>query len=293
VKPTEAVATIQKLADDLSTSFQDRAERIAHLLDKIKEADVLDHLDRAGIIPECFGHDSTEEKLYAKYCDALLGRSLALLGMSTQIIAERADAADVIGKLEDYSLVGDAKAFRLSRTAKNAKDFKIEALNKWRKEADFALLCAPLYQYSTSKSQIYDQAARYNVTLISYTHLAFLIRNKPKDKGSLRKLWELGKALKASKSAAAYWNLVTATVCEIAGAVKAKWEEAAAALYAILPAEGEEQVLHWEREKKRIGTLSHDEAVNELIVALKIDSKIATIRKKTKAKQPKTKKPKL
>jgi hypothetical protein len=37
----------------------------------------------------------------------------------------RADSADVEGATKDYTIVGDAKAFRLSRTAKNQKDFKV------------------------------------------------------------------------------------------------------------------------------------------------------------------------
>jgi type II restriction enzyme len=242
-------------------SFQERAEKIAHLLDGVGEADVLDHLDHTGIIPESFGHDSTEEKLFAKYCDALLGRSLTLLGLKTEVIAERAGSAGVIATAKDYRVVGDAKAFRLSRTAKNQKDFKVEALNTWRKGAEFAILCAPLYQYPTSSSQIFDQAMRYNVTLISYTHLAYLIRNKTKGRGSLRKLWELGKSLTASKSSSAYWNVVNKTVCEITGTTKEQWEEAVQTLRASLPAQAKEQVLFWEREKQRISKLSHEEAV--------------------------------
>ena len=37
------------------------------------------------------------------------------------------------------------------------------------------MLVAPLMQYPTSKSQIYEQAIKRNVTLLSYTHLHFLL----------------------------------------------------------------------------------------------------------------------
>src|SRR6266702_7187037 len=164
--------------DDLS--FKDRSERIKQALESAPSLDLLQHLDHAGVIPERFDHDSSEEKLFAKYCDYLLALSWSLLGIQSQAILERTDAADVIGHEGTYKVVGDAKAFRLSRTAKNQKDFKVEALDKWRKGAEFACLVCPLYQYPGHTSHIYLQASTYNVTLLSYTHFAFLLRHKPK-----------------------------------------------------------------------------------------------------------------
>jgi type II restriction enzyme len=70
-----------------------------------------------GIIPEQFSHDSTEEKLWAKFCDILFSHVLNMLGIETQVIRSRGDSADILGKTNDYSIVGDAKAFRLSRRA--------------------------------------------------------------------------------------------------------------------------------------------------------------------------------
>lgn len=42
---------------------------------------VLDHLRLCGDIPESYGHDSSEEKLYSKYTDALLSESYKVLGL--------------------------------------------------------------------------------------------------------------------------------------------------------------------------------------------------------------------
>jgi hypothetical protein len=117
------------------------------------------------------------------------------------------------------------------------------------------------------------------VTLISYTHLAYLIRNKPKDKDALRQLWESGKAIAATKDAATYWSIVNKTVGQITGTKRETWQQAEQDLLAILPTQAEEQVLYWEREKARISKLPHDQAVKELIKALKIDRKITTIRR--------------
>ncbi len=76
-----------------------------------------------GIIPERFDHDSSEEKLWAKYCDILLAHTWTHLAIPAEVLRARGDSADVFGRTSAYTVVGDAKAFRLSRTAKNQKDF--------------------------------------------------------------------------------------------------------------------------------------------------------------------------
>lgn len=85
-------------------------------------------------------------------------------------MVERGDAADVFAEssIYGYTLVADAKAFRMSRTAKNQKDFKVNALSGWRNDSDFAVLCAPIFQYPKKKSQIYHQALTNNVCLLGW-----------------------------------------------------------------------------------------------------------------------------
>jgi len=89
---------------------------------------LFDHLRVCGAMPELYGHDSSEEKLYSKYTDAVISESLTAIGLKSAVITARADAADVQARGGGYSLVADAKAFRLSRTAKNQKDFKVQAM---------------------------------------------------------------------------------------------------------------------------------------------------------------------
>jgi len=281
MKFDKVTSKIESLCENTGLNFVKRAELVAHSLESCSDRELLEHLDNAGIIPECFDHDSTEEKLFAKYCDALLARALNALGMKASTILERSDAADVVADLEGYKLVGDAKAFRLSRTAKNQKDFKVEALDKWRKGADYACLVSPLYQFPNSSSQIYLQASVYNVTLLSYTHLAFLIRSKPNPE-NLKSLWEVAKSVPATKDARAYWKAVEMTVLDIAGKSAADWNKAVDGVSARLPKQAGEQIAFWETEKTRIGQLSHAAAKAALLKALKIDSKIAVIRKNFK-----------
>lgn len=96
---------------------QDSAKIVEELACEIQAEGVtalLDHLHLCGAIPEHYGHDSSEEKLYSKYTDALLSAAFQYIGMESSVLAERADAADVEASNGNYSLVADAKVFRLS-----------------------------------------------------------------------------------------------------------------------------------------------------------------------------------
>jgi len=276
-------ALIQSICYEGDYTFQVRVdflhERLADILERSR---IEEHLLEAGVVPEQFKHDSTEEKLYAKYCDMIFAEALSRLGIRSRVIKERSGAADVLGQVEArYSLVGDAKSFRLSRTAKNQKDFKVEALNEWRSSAsaDYACLVAPLYQYPTTHSQIYDQAVRYNVTLLSYTHLYFLATQTQGIAVDLEPLWRVGETLDPSKYARTYWKAVDTAICNCLGAEPVDWQEAQHKALDILPEQAECEIAFWEAEKERIRQLDHAKAVEELIKALKIDSKIDVIKR--------------
>lgn len=130
----DEVATLIHTISEQKKDFPLRTEQLIEVVEGCTEDEFLEHLDYAGVIPESFAHDSTEEKLFAKYCDWRLAESLRMLGMKAAVLTQRADAADVEAVVSgDYSMVGDAKAFRLSRTANNQKDFKVVSLNLWRR----------------------------------------------------------------------------------------------------------------------------------------------------------------
>src|SRR5687767_2504941 len=99
----------------ISGNFGDDYDRLAaELTDEVKKQGItalIDHLRLCGSIPEAYGHDSSEEKLYSKYTDCLLSLCFNAIGLTSLVLTERADAADVevIGK--NYSFVADAKAF--------------------------------------------------------------------------------------------------------------------------------------------------------------------------------------
>lgn len=272
-------ALIAEICANAATSFKDRTEQLYAQLEDLDREAVLDHIEYGGVIPESYSHDSSEEKLFAKYCDFLLAKALQHLGMKSAVIEERADAADVIAETKKYKIVGDAKAFRLSRTAKNQKDFKVEALSQWKKTADYACLVCPLYQYPTKTSQIYDQAIRYNVTLLSFTHLGFLLRADAIQHEEFDKLWAVSGALDSGKDAVPYWNAISHQVAAAAGRSIADWDKYLLDSKKLLLEQAQEQLTFWEQEKDRIRAMDHEQAVEALISALRIESNITMITK--------------
>jgi type II restriction enzyme len=201
------VAELAKLGGSFG---DDSTKMIGELRGEIRNEGVdalLDHLRSCGAVPEHYGHDSSEEKLYSKYTDAIISEALTAIGLNSAVINARADSADVQARGGGYSLVADAKAFRLSRTAKNQKDFKVQAMDGWRNGLDYAVLICPIYQLPSRTSQIYQQAIARNVCILSYAHLAALVALAER-RGQTLATKGLGSALKSvsllhpSKSAA-------------------------------------------------------------------------------------------
>ncbi len=249
-------------------------------LSKITQQKLGENIIECGILPEMFSQNGSEEKIWAKFSDIILAHALSFLGISTTVLGARGNSADVFGTATDYTIVGDAKTFRLSRTAKNQKDFKISALDTWRKQNNYALLVAPLMQYPTSKSQIYEQAIKRNVTLLSYTHLHFLLDFY--NENSLRKIWETGNRLalldeSEHEKFQVYWNEIDKTVCEAVRQSEDKLKE-----YKMLEIEktkqiGDEGIAFWKNKIADFNNLSKTEAITLLIKSEKIEAKIKTI----------------
>lgn len=68
----------------LSGNFGDDSSKLEVELESEIERDgpyaVIDHLRLCGAIPEAYLHDSSEEKLYSKYTDAVLAQAFRLMG---------------------------------------------------------------------------------------------------------------------------------------------------------------------------------------------------------------------
>lgn len=248
-------------------------------------APLIDHLRLCGDIPESYEHDSSEEKLYSKYTDALLCESYKMMGLRALVLTERADAADVevFGAHPEFSFVADAKAFRLSRTAKNQKDFKIQAMDGWKYGKAFAMVVCPIYQLPAKSSQIYQQASARNVCIFTYSHLAMLCNysqavSAARAEELLEVVFRTVQALQPSKDAGAYWMAINRAVSQFDKVIHDFWAlEKRATLESIAIAK-EVALADLALERERIMRMTHEQALIELIKIKKIETKIVTIK---------------
>jgi hypothetical protein len=249
----------------------------------LSKGQLIENIIGCGILPEMFEHDSSEEKLWAKYSDIMLSLALSVLGIKAKVIRTRGDSADVLGEAKNYSIVGDAKTFRLSRSAKNQKDFKIKALDDWRRESDFALLVSPLAQYPVRRSQIYCQAVERNVTLLSYTHLRYLLQHHTSQDLSI--VWRTGTNLQTSLKREqqyephVYWQAIDATVCRVVHRPIESLKEHKLVEIAETKRLGAEGIAYWRKRILQYRALSRQDAIKKLIKAEKIEAKIDMINK--------------
>ena len=244
---------------------------------------MIDHLRTCGVIPESFGHDSSEEKLYSKYTDAVISEGLSFVGLRSAVIDARADVADVQATCREFSLVADAKAFRLSRTAKNQKDFKVQALDGWRGTLDFALLVCPIYHLPSRRSQIYRQAISRNVCIISYSHLASLVvlaerRGPGLGKKALQAILNVVTILHPTSSALDYWMGINRMLAAELSEDSDIWTAEKTASLDSLGLAKQEALAVLTAERDRLLSLSHQEALRELLSMAGIENRIATVR---------------
>lgn len=250
-----------------------------------KETDFINILKQIGTIPEAIVHDSTEEKLFSKASDAVLARAFREIGLKSTVMRGRGDSADVLAKspTHGYTLVADAKAFRMSRTAKNQKDFKVVALSGWRRDADYAVLCSPYFQYPFTKSQIYEQAIQNNVCLLSWEHLAFLIENNIKESTELNfsSLWkfckEYAKVIRCSEMKRSFMKSFDEAMARLLMINEELFIKLLSEQIEIIKARGSDEKTFLEEEIKKIESYSKEEAIRELIQSKKINEKLFQI----------------
>lgn len=271
---------------NLSGNFGDDSERLEFELTteikKDKSQALLDHLRLCGDIPESYRHDSSEEKLYSKYTDSLLSETYKFLGLKSLVLKERADAADVEVFGNKYSFVADAKAFRLSRTAKNQKDFKVQAMDGWKRGKPHAMVVCPIYQLPTKSSQIYEQASARDVCILTYSHLAMLvtfaqIESKGKAESLLYQILKAIPKLNPSKDASPYWYAVNKTMLDFSPKIESLWKTEKQAAIESIAAAKEEALTFLANERAKIMRMSHEEALAELVKVHKLDSRIRVI----------------
>lgn len=260
---------------------------IQRIIFDLKKEEIIPIITEIGSIPEDIGHDSSEEKLYAKVSDIILAKCFQELGLRSSVNKERSNCADVIAKSQfhNYSLAGDAKSFRLSRTAKNQKDFKVKSMADWKGDNDYSVLVCQYYQYPKSRSQIYGQALNDNITLFSWEYFSILLENNicENEEVNISNLWNICLTLSVNTNIANKNNYFFEDQNEIIR------------LYLNLPAtqfenyfqkyriniitRGETEIKYWEDKIKDINLYTREQAIEELLSSLKLNEKISSIKK--------------
>lgn len=276
---------------ELSTTkkFNEATEQIKSYVNGLERRTVIKIVEEIGTIPECIEASSSSEKLFSKASDCILARCFWELGMPSIAVNERGNSADIIARsIHGYTLVADAKTFRLSRTAKNQKDFKIDTLSNWRgSEHDFALLVAPYFQYPNTVSQIYSSALDKQVCLLSWEHILFLLVNNvmESDTLSLEAIWNAPVRL-ARDTKIAYadrmncqFPYINQMLCDRISIPIEKFNEQLNACKEIIRNRGNYELEYLNAEKESITTLTRDEAIAELLKSKKVLERISTIEK--------------
>ena len=275
-----------ELSDCSSLSFPDATQRLQERIYALDRAHTIQLVSQIGSIPEDIGHDSTEEKLYAKVSDILLAKSLIEMNLEATVLTQRADCADVVAQshYHRYSLVGDAKAFRLSRTARNAKDYKVNSMAIWKGDSEYAVLVCPYFQYPKSNSQIYKEALSGNIALFSWEYLYILLKEGIRESSSinLSALWNqsgiISKTTTVSNSKSCFLNQQNQNISKILKITPEKFYEYFNSVKELIVERGNTEIQYYEQEIERVKQLNREEAIAELLGNLKLESKIATVR---------------
>ncbi len=277
------VNKISRLSDDFGVDAEKVEGEIDQEIRDIGIDSLLGHLRLCGTIPERYGHDTSEEKLYSKYTDIVIHEAYSSMGFNSLVLKGRADIADVECVNDDYSFVADAKAFRLSRTAKNQKDFKVQAMDGWKHGKPYAMVVCPVYQLPSRTSQIYQQAGARSVCIGTYTHLAVFSRYarvKSKDKAMelMHETFKAVAAMNPSKDANTYWQIVNRTILDFDVSIGDIWKEEKRASVESIYVSREESLGFLAAERERIIRLSKKEAIKEVLKSSKIENKVKAIK---------------
>lgn len=270
--------------------FKEATEKVRSYIDCMDVRGFEEIVKNIGIIPENIAHDSSEEKLYSKASDIVLARSFRELGLDAKALDERADSADILAESTNgynYSLVADAKCFRLSRTARNQKDFKVSNLSDWRgSENEYAVLVAPYFQYPQTRSQIYSKALTHNVCLLSWEHISLLLEHGIKETATftLESLWNASQMMARDKNL----SFANAQICFLPrmdsfiakkiGIKEKDYQNELDRYKTFIVCRGKMEISYWENHIQEIRSYTREQAIDELISARKLTEKIAVIR---------------
>ena len=274
------------MQDNVDKNFTEASNELLRILFSINKRETISLISEIGIIPEEIRHDSTEEKLYTKVSDILFAKALKEMNFEVQVLRERSNCADIVAqsKFHGYSFIGDAKAFRLSRTAKNVKDFKVDSMAHWRGDHDYAVLTCPYFQYPNTNSQIYHSALKENIALFSWEYLYIFLSSNIKETQELNlsNLWNqsalLGQNITMTDANKCFIQRQDCNLLDITNIQEKDFYRLFKQIKKKITKRGEHEIQYYEDEINRIKQLDRESAIKELLVCMNFDSKIDTIK---------------
>ena len=271
-----------------NNSFSVATGHLEEYVEILKRENIINIVKEIGTIPESIEASSSEEKLYSKASDVILARCFVELGLKSNAVSERGNSADIIAEsMHGYTLVADAKTFRMSRTAKNQKDFKISTLSNWRgMEHDFALLVSPYFQYPSTNSQIYSSSLDNKVCLLSWEHILFLLEHSivENDSLSLEQIWNAPTRIERDSKIAyadrqnCLFPYINKFVCDRISVKIDEFEELLKSCKICIAVRGDCEIRHIDAEINFIKGFSRERAIKELIKSRKLEERILSIR---------------
>lgn len=80
------VAELEKLSGSFGDDYVKLLDELRAEITKEGWPALIDHLRVCGALPERYRHDSSEEKLYSKYTDAVIAESFACIGLKSVVL---------------------------------------------------------------------------------------------------------------------------------------------------------------------------------------------------------------
>ena len=268
-------------------NFKLSGNDIESYIQSLSKDDFIEIVKEIGTIPEDIQASSKDAQHNSKASDIVLARCFSEIGLKAKALSERGNSADIVAESHHgYTLVADAKTFRLSRTAKNQKDFKISTLSRWRgMEHDFAVLVAPYFQYPNTSSQIYASSLSDKVCLLSWEHILFLLNQQVVEDVSLslEQIWNAPTRIERDSKIAyadrmnCLFPYINKMVCDRIPISLKDFEEQLniCKLYIFERSNDEIAVLNAEIQK--IEEYTKEQAIKELIKSRKLNEKISAI----------------
>ena len=276
------IEKINTLSGDFGVDADRVETEIQSEINNLGLSSLLGHLRLCGAIPENYNQNSSEEKLYSKYTDIIIHEAYKAIGLTSIVLETRSDSADVECVANHYSFVADAKAFRLSRTAKNQKDFKLSAVETWKRGKPYAMVVCPVYQLPKRASQIYQQASQYSVCIATYSHLSVLVRYSQATSNDnainlLQQMFITIESINPSKDAISYWQALNRTMINFDQKISNIWQQEKIASVESVNISKEEALNFYASQRERIMRLDRKQAIDELLRINKIEGKIEAI----------------